>query len=223
MQSTTWSLDPSQSHVNFKVSHLLVSSIEGTFEDFEAEIETDEANDHAPRSITVTAQVDSIHVDNEKLNQFLTSPDFFNAAMHPTLVFRGTEVKHLGDNRYEVLGEATVKGKTRQVRLEAEYDGVQSDGMGGLSARFHVEGDFDRKDWDLELNAPMEVGGILVGDTVHLTADLAFTQEEESDMPQASLGGMAQSAGQAQGFGQSQGLERQGLGGQISPERQAVS
>ena len=164
----TWAIDPVHSSIGFSVRHLMVSKVRGTFEKFSGAIVV--AEDDTP-SVTAEIAVDSIHTNNEQRDAHIKSADFFEVDKYPTATFASTGVRANGDN-YVLDGEFTLKGVTKPVSLELEFNGVNP-GMGhGAVAGFEGTVMLNRKDFGIDIDRPLETGGTGVGDTVTITLEI---------------------------------------------------
>jgi polyisoprenoid-binding protein YceI len=166
----TWVIDPVHSSVIFKVKHL-VSIVPGRFKSFNGEFNFDEkAIENS--SVNVTIDAASITTDNEKRDGDLKSPNFFDVATYPTLTYKSSKVKMIDGTHFEVMGDLTMHGVTKPVRLAVEYFGM-SPGMGyGPRVGFHATGTLNRKDFGINWNKTLDNGGMLVSETVDI--DLAI-------------------------------------------------
>ena len=174
-QETKWVIDPTHSKVGFKVKHLMISNVLGSFREFEGKVTT-EGNDFATARILFSLSAASIDTEVADRDAHLKSPDFFDAEKFPKLVFVGNELKDLGDDLYELTGDLTIKDVTRPVILQAEFGGVMTDPWGNVKAGFSVSGKINRKDFGLNWNAALEAGGVLVGEEVKLSADIELAK-----------------------------------------------
>lgn len=163
----TWTLDHNHTEVTFKVKHLVISSVTGKFKSFDGSVESDK-DDFTDATIRFTADVNSIDTGNEQRDGHLKSADFFDAANHPQLTFESTSVTKKSGNEYVVSGNLTMRGKTKPVKLKAEFGGIQKDFYGNTVAGFEIEGKVNRREFGLEWSAVTETGGIVVSDDVKL-------------------------------------------------------
>jgi polyisoprenoid-binding protein YceI len=164
----TWAIDPVHSSIGFSVRHLMVSKVRGTFQNFSGAIVV--AEDGTP-SVTAEIAVDSINTNNEQRDGHIKSADFFDVENHPTATFRSTNVRSNGEN-YVLDGEFTLKGVTKPVSLNLEFNGVNP-GMGhGEVAGFEGSVVLNRKDFGIEIDMPLETGGTVVGDKVSITLEI---------------------------------------------------
>ncbi|GAA4664796.1 YceI family protein [Gordonia humi] len=164
----TWTIDPVHSQVGFTVRHLMVSKVRGTFGGFAGTIEI--AEDGAP-SVNAEIDVTSIDTGNDQRDQHIRSADFFDADNHPTATFASTSVEADGDD-YLVHGDLTLRGVTKPVTLTMEFNGVNP-GMGhGPVAGFDAKTVINRKDFDIDIEMPLETGGTVVGDKITITLEI---------------------------------------------------
>jgi polyisoprenoid-binding protein YceI len=165
----TWNVDPSHSGLNFSVKHLMVSKVRGRFGSFTGTLEV--ASDPLQSSVTATANVDSITTGDQGRDDHLKSADFFDAATFPTIEFKSTKIEADGDD-FVLFADLTIRGVTKNVKFELEFEGVGKDPWGNTKAGFTAEAEINRKDWGLEWNAALETGGVLVGEKVKLQLDI---------------------------------------------------
>jgi polyisoprenoid-binding protein YceI len=164
----TWAIDPVHSSIGFSVRHLMVSKVRGTFENFSGAILV--AADGTP-SVTAEIAVDSIHTGNEQRDGHVKSADFFEVDKYPTATFRSTGVRANGDH-YLLDGDFILKGVTRPVTLDLEFNGVNP-GMGhGEVAGFEASVVLDRRDFGIDIDMPLETGGAVVGDQISITLQI---------------------------------------------------
>ena len=160
----TLEIDRSHSEVAFQVRHLL-GKVRGRFADFTGTIQFDPANTHESQ-VDVTIQAASIDTADAQRDQHLRSADFFDVENTPTLTFKSTSVTPHGDNAYDVIGDLSIHGVTKQVTLPAVFLGMARDPWGNERFGFEAELTVNRKDYGLSWNAALETGGFLVGDEV---------------------------------------------------------
>ena len=167
---STLEIDRSHSDVTFQVRHLL-SKVRGRFNEFSGTIEFDESNPRNSR-VDVTIQAASIDTGEADRDKHLRSADFFDVEKYPTLRFVSTSVTPRDGHAYDVAGDLTIHGVTRQVVLPAAYLGAASDPWGNTKSVFEVELTLNRKDFGLTWNAALETGGFLVGDDVRVSLSI---------------------------------------------------
>jgi polyisoprenoid-binding protein YceI len=174
-ETTKWVLDPSHSTIGFKVKHLMISNVSGRFNEVKGEF-TSSTNDLKSAGITVTINASSIYTEAADRDAHLKSPDFFDSANYPELVFKADGLKPVDDENYELDGQLTIKGVTKPVKLAVEYGGLMTDPWGNVKSGFTVTGKINRKDWGLNWNATLEAGGVLVSDEVKILAEVQFAK-----------------------------------------------
>jgi polyisoprenoid-binding protein YceI len=172
----TWKIDAAHSEVQFKVKHLMISTVTGQFANFEGTVES--ANDDfSGASITFEADVDSISTKNADRDQHLKAPDFFDAAQYPKVRFVSKEVKKLDESNYKVSGDLTIRDNTRPVELTVEYGGITKDPWGQTKAGFELSGKINRKEFGLSFHATTDNGGLVLGDEVKLLAAVEVVKQ----------------------------------------------
>ncbi|MGV3632670.1 MAG: YceI family protein [Bacteroidota bacterium] len=173
---TTWSVDPTHSEVQFKVKHLVISTVTGQFKDFSATLESEGENFEGAKA-TFSAQIDSITTNNNDRDGHLKSADFFDAGNHPTLNFESVKFLKTGNSSYDIIGNLTMRGVSKEVVLKAEFGGIMTDPYGNTKAGFEIEGKINRKDFGLNWSAITEAGGVVVSDEVRLLLNLQFVKQ----------------------------------------------
>ena len=176
MATTTWALDPAHSEIQFKVKHMMISTVSGEFVQFGASIET-EGDDFTKASVKFNADVNSISTKNEQRDGHLKSEDFFDAAKHPELTFESTSLDHSGDGQYTLNGNLAIKGVSKPVSLDVEHTGVIKDPYGNYRAGFELMGKINRKDFGLTWHQLTETGGLIVSDEVRIFANVEFVKQ----------------------------------------------
>lgn len=175
----TWQLDPTHSTVQFGVKHMLVASTRGRFNDYTVRANIDE-QDPAKSQAEVVIKTASIDTGEANRDGHLKSPDFFNVDQYPEIVFRSKRIEPRGSSDVRLVGDLTILDVTREVTLEGEWSKPQVDPFGSTRAGISVEGKVNRKDFGLTWSAPVEFGGIVVGDTVKLTVDIELVKASQN-------------------------------------------
>ncbi|MFD2090651.1 YceI family protein [Blastococcus deserti] len=165
----TWDIDAAHSTVGFSVRHMMVSKVRGYFRDFSGEIVT--AEDPTQSSVTARINMDSIDTRQEQRDAHIRSADFFDAGNHTEMTFRSTEVRTDGAD-WTVIGDLTIKGITEQVELELELNGFGPDAYGGTRAGFSAKTEISRKEFGVDIDMPMDGGGVVVGDKVTVELEI---------------------------------------------------
>lgn len=164
---TTWKIDTAHSEINFKVKHLVVSTVTGHFSKFDASIETNK-EDFSDAKINFEADINSIDTKNEQRDAHLKSADFFDAEKHPKISFVSKSVKRISDHEMQVTGNLTLRGVIKEITLDVIYNGTVA-GFGGKEvAGFEVRGKLNRFDFGLQWNTLTEAGGIVVSNEVKI-------------------------------------------------------
>ena len=171
---TKWVLDPSHSELLFRVKHLMISNVKGEFQKFTAEINGD---DIFSSNIHVIIDAGSVSTNNEQRDAHLKSADFFDTENHKELSFSGTSFKKVDDENYLLTGMLTIKGISKEVKLDVEFGGTGKDPWGNEKAGFSISGKINRKDWGLNWNAALESGGVLVSDEVKIAGEVQFIKQ----------------------------------------------
>lgn len=168
--TTTWTLDPAHSAVEFAVKHMMFTTVRGRFKDVKGIIEVDEQN---PNRSTIDVEIGAASIDTGVADRdaHLRSADFLDVESHPAITFRSKRVegamKRQGD-RFTVRGDLTIRGITREVTLDAAFEGTGTDPWGGTRAGVRATTTIDRRDWGLQWNQALETGGILVANEVRI-------------------------------------------------------
>ena len=164
----TWAIDPVHSSIGFSVRHLMVSKVRGNFENFSGAIVV---GDDGSASVTAEIAVDSINTHNDQRDAHIKSADFFDVDNFPTATFTSTGVRANGDS-YVLEGDFTLKGITKPISLDLEFNGVNP-GMGhGEVAGFEASVVLNRKDFGIDIDMPLETGGAVVGDKITITLEI---------------------------------------------------
>jgi polyisoprenoid-binding protein YceI len=169
---TKWELDAVHSEVGFAVKHLMISTVKGRFQKFDAQVELNEA-DLTDSTIRVTIDVSSIETRAGQRDDHLRSADFFDAANHPQIEFVSRQIEQDGADKFVVTGDLTIRGVTKEVKLDAELSG-RSRMWGNEVMGFTLTGTVDRREFGLLWNQAVETGGVVVGNDVklHIEAEL---------------------------------------------------
>ena len=173
---TKWNLDPAHSEIGFKVKHMMITNVSGSFEKFDAQVETDD-NDFTTAKIQFTADINSITTGNKDRDNHLKSPDFFDAANYPQLKFVSSKLEKKDDENYLLHGNLTIRDVTKPVKLNVEFGGIGKDPWGNQKAGFTITGKINRTDFKLNWNAALETGGVLVGEEVRLQAEIQLVKQ----------------------------------------------
>jgi polyisoprenoid-binding protein YceI len=168
---STWQIDPMHSHVEFAVKHMMISTVKGRFAELIGTIQLDEA-DPTRSSVEVTIDAASIDTREAQRDGHLRSADFLDAEQYPSLTFQSRRVEQLGGDRLRVVGDLTIRGKTREVTLEVTAEGRAMDPWGNERVGFSARTSLNRQDFGLNWNQALEAGGILVGNEVRISLEV---------------------------------------------------
>ncbi len=162
----TFVLDKTHTQVGFLVRHLMVSKVRGRFTDFEGSLVV--ADDPAQSSVEVTIQATSIDTSDENRDNHVRTNDFLNVAEFPTITFRSTKVELSPNGEWKVTGDLTIRGTTRPVVLDVQFEGVIQDPWGNQRLGFTASAEIDRNEFGVSFNAALETGGFVVSPKVRL-------------------------------------------------------
>jgi polyisoprenoid-binding protein YceI len=165
----TWDIDASHSTVGFSVRHMMVSKVRGYFREFSGEIVT--AADPALSTVHATIDMDSIDTRQEQRDAHIKSADFFDVGNHTVMEFRSTAVRAHGEE-WVVEGDLTIKGITKPVTLALELNGFGPDAYGGTRAGFSGKTEISRKEFGVDIDMPMDGGGVVVGDKISVELEI---------------------------------------------------
>jgi polyisoprenoid-binding protein YceI len=178
---TNWVVDPDHSKVQFKVKHLAIANVAGTFKMFKGEVETDN-EDFNNASIAFEIDAASINTDQVQRDGHLRSELFFDTEKFPKIVFAGN--LHKKNDAYEVEGDLTIRDVTKAVNLTAEFNGLGNDiGFGNTRAGFEASGKINRKDFGITFNMITEAGGLNIGEEVKLDFDIELIKLPINKVP----------------------------------------
>lgn len=174
--ATTWKLDPAHSEVQFKVKHLMITTVTGYFKQFDLEVETEKDDFESASKIEFTADINSIDTNNQQRDTHLKSADFFDAENHGQIKFVGKNYRSSGDAA-ELTGDLTIRGTTKPITLMVEFGGVVVDPYGQTKAGFTVNGKISRKEFGLQWNAVTEAGHVVVSDDIKIHCEIQLVKQ----------------------------------------------
>ena len=178
-ETTTWTVDPTHTAVEFAVKHMMFTTVRGRFKDVKGTIEVDEAN---PNRSVVEVEIAASSIDTGVADRdaHLRSADFLGVDEHPTIRFRSKRIegamKKEGD-RFTVTGDLTIRGITKEVTLEAQYEGTGKDPWGNFRSGIRAATKIDRRDWGLVWNQALETGGILVANDLRIELEVQAVKQ----------------------------------------------
>lgn len=168
-----WTLDSAHSDIEFKVKHMMISTVKGTFNEFNVTVEN-AGEQFETAQVQVNIQAASINTKSEQRDQHLKSGDFFDATAYPEIKFVSTSIAKDGDDEYKITGDLTIKDVTKPATFQVEFGGLSKDPWGNQKAGYTVTGKINRTEFGLTWNAALETGGVMVSDDVKFQADLQF-------------------------------------------------
>jgi len=172
-----WKIDPAHSEIQFKVKHLMITTVTGYFRTFDCEMISETEDFNSTTSIKFTADIDSIETNNEQRDTHLKSEDFFNAEKYGQVIFVGTKYDALNDSA-TLYGNLTIRGITKPIKLDVQFGGTVVDPYGQKKAGFTINGRISRKDFELTWNAVTEAGSVVVSDEVKIHAEVQMVKVE---------------------------------------------
>jgi polyisoprenoid-binding protein YceI len=177
MANVKWSVDPMHSEVQFKVKHLMITTVTGYFQHFQVEAETADEQFSSLNSVVFTADVNSISTNNEQRDTHLKSADFFDAENHGQIRFVGSKYENVGGDDYQLHGDLTIRGITKPFTVKVDFGGIVVDPYGQTKAGFTVTGKISRKEFGLTWNAVTEAGSVVVSDEIKLQAEIQLVKQ----------------------------------------------
>ncbi len=169
-QAGDWVIDPTHTSIEAVVRHMVIAKVRGRFEEFSGSIHIDEDPTKSWAEVSIKAA--SINTSAPDRDAHLRSPDFLNADEYPQLTFKSTRLSHERDNRFEVVGDLTIRGETHQVTLGAEFGGVVTDPFGQTKSLFSATTKLERETWGMNWNQALETGGVLVGKSLDVEIEV---------------------------------------------------
>ncbi len=173
----TWAIDPAHTSVEFQARHLMVAKVKGRFAGPQGVLEI--ADDPTASRAEIRIDAATIATGVDQRDEHLKSPDFLEVAAYPEITFRSTSFVHDGGDDWLLRGELTIRGVTRAVELETEYNGVAGDPWGATRAFFSAETKIDREDWGLTWNQALEAGGWLVGKDLRIAIEVEAVLQQD--------------------------------------------
>jgi polyisoprenoid-binding protein YceI len=176
---STWQIDPSHSLAEFSTKHMMITTVKGRFGKVSGTITVDERN---PDRSRVEAEIEAASIDTraEQRDQHLRSADFLDVGNYPQITFSSRRVEGSSRNpgdEFRVIGDLTIRGTTREVTLDAVYEGIGKDPWGGERVSFSARTKIDRRDFGLTWNQALETGGILVGNDIKISLEVQAVKE----------------------------------------------
>ena len=179
--AANWNIDPAHSNAQFKVGHMMVSSVRGEFSKLTGDVVYDPAN---PEEIVINAVIDASSIDTreKKRDDHLKSPDFFDVAQYKTITFKSKSAKKVAPGKLDVTGDLTIKNVTKPVVLRVEgLDKEMKNPWGQIVLGGVATTKVNRKDFGLTWNQALETGGVLVGEDVEITIDVELNKKADAE------------------------------------------
>lgn len=177
--NTTWKIDPAHSEVQFKVRHLMITTVTGYFRHFDLIVETEDDDFMQAKKLEFTADASSIDTNSEQRDAHLRSADFFDAEKFGQIRFSGKVFERAGDD-FKLTGDLTIRGITKPVTVNVHFGGIVIDPYGQTKAGFEVEGKISRKEFGLVWNAMTEAGQVVVGDDIRVLCEVQLIKQASS-------------------------------------------
>jgi polyisoprenoid-binding protein YceI len=176
MTTQTWQIDSAHSGIHFAVRHLVIARVRGQFSRWTGALEVPDG-DFRRATVNVTIDATSIETGVADRDAHLKSADFFDVATYPELTFRSRQIVPRGGDRFDLVGDLTIHGVTREVALAVESAGQTNDPWGNVRAGFAAKTAVDRKDFGLTWNQVLEAGGVMVGDKVEIEIEVEAVKQ----------------------------------------------
>lgn len=177
MAQIKWKIDPAHSEIQFKVKHLMITTVTGYFREFDLEVETENEDFNTASRVVFTANINSIDTNNQQRDTHLKSADFFDAENHAQLQFTGKKYESSGDDA-KLHGDLTIRGVTKPITVQVEFGGIVVDPYGQTKAGFTVSGKISRKEFGLMWNAVTEAGQVVVSDEIRLHCEIQLIKQQ---------------------------------------------
>lgn len=177
MEKIKWGIDPAHSEIGFKVKHLMIANVRGSFKEFDSSIYTT-GEDFTTAEIDFWMNPASIDTRDEKRDEHLRSADFFDVENFKEINFTGNTIEDVDkDGSYNLWGDLTIKGIKKRIQLEMEFEGIMKDPWGNQKAVLNINGKINRKDWGLNWNSALETGGVLVSEEVWIKCEIQLAKQ----------------------------------------------
>ena len=175
-----WKIDPAHSEIQFRVKHLMITTVTGYFKSFDLEVVTETNDFNTTKEVLFTADIDSINTNNAQRDLHLKSEDFFHSAKYSQIKFVGMSYKADGDEA-KLKGDLTIRDVTKPVVLKIDFGGIAVDPYGQTKAGFTVKGKISRKEFGLTWNAVTEAGHIVVGDEIRIHCEIQLIRQQDNE------------------------------------------
>jgi polyisoprenoid-binding protein YceI len=177
LTKTKWSIDHAHSEIAFKVKHLMITNVKGVFTEYDADVRTN-GDDFMTAEVNFWMNPASVSTGNAERDVHMKSADFFDVENYRQITFVATGYENVdNDGSYELYGDLTIKGVTRNIRLDVEFGGVVKDPWKNEKAGFTINGKINRRDWGLNWNTALEAGGVLVSEDVYISCEVQLAKQ----------------------------------------------
>jgi polyisoprenoid-binding protein YceI len=174
-QKSGWTLDKSHSSIGFSVRHMVISEVTGNFKDFDINFSSTK-DDYSDASVEATIKAASINTDNERRDGHLKTDDFFNVEKFPVIKFKSASFEKVGENKYKITGDLTIRDVTKKVTFDAVYNGSIKAPWGATVSSWKATTSVNRFDFGLKWNKAIESGGLIVSEAVNITLNLELNK-----------------------------------------------
>ena len=174
---TIWKIDPAHSEVQFKVRHLMITTVTGYFRHVDLLVETEDDDFTQAKKLEFTADASSLDTNSEQRDAHLRSADFFDAEKFGQIRFSGKVLERAAGDDYKLTGDLTIRGITKPVTVDVHFGGIVIDPYGQTKAGFEVEGKISRKEFGLVWNAMTEAGQVVVGDDIRILCEIQLIKQ----------------------------------------------
>ena len=178
MAITKWIIDKAHSQIQFRVKHLMITTVTGGFSSFDASVET-EGSDFMTAKIIFMAETASVSTGNDDRDAHIKSSDFFDVVTYPQIKFVITKLEKLNkENAYKMYGDLVIKNVSKNIGFDVEFTGMVKDPWGNNKAGFIISGKVDRRDFGLRWNVITEAGSIMVGEEARILCNVQLTEQK---------------------------------------------
>ena len=174
--ATKWVLDAAHSEITFKVKHMMVSNVSGSFDEYSVDADINQ-DDFTQSNVKFSAKTATVNTGNTDRDNHLRSADFFDADNYPEMVFTSTSIERVSDEQYKMTGNLAIRGTEKPVTFNVEIGGFCKDPWGNNKAGFTISGKINRKEWGLNWNAALEAGGVLVAEDVRINCEVQLMEQ----------------------------------------------
>lgn len=173
-----WVIDPTHSEIGFKIRHLMITNVKGSFREFDADIHTI-GDDFMTAKVECWVKSASVDTGSEDRDNQIKGPEFFDVEHYPQITFKADTYENVdNDGSYELWGDLVIKGISKRIRLDVEFGGVIRDPWGSEKAGFTINGKINRSDWGLNWNTSFDTGGVLLSENLYVSCEVQLIRAE---------------------------------------------